>query len=92
MTKDSNDGTTWKMLSTALQLRRMNDMGKLMVIAGLVLAALGALLWSGFGRGWLGRLPGDIHYSRGNFNFYFPIVTCVLVSALVTLLLWLFRK
>ena len=70
----------------------MNDLGKLMVVAGLVLTVTGLLLWSGFGRGWLGRLPGDIHYSRGNFSFYFPIVTCLLASIFLTLLLWLFRK
>ena len=71
---------------------RMNDMGKLLVVAGLLLAAMGALLWSGYGRGWLGRLPGDIHYSRGHFNFNFPIVTCLLASVILTLLLWLFKK
>ena len=70
----------------------MNDLGKLLVILGLVIAAVGALLWTGFGKGWLGRLPGDIHYTRGNFSFYFPIVTCLLLSLLLTLLLWLFRK
>ena len=70
----------------------MSDLGKLLVIIGLVLTAIGVLLWSGFGRGWLGKLPGDIHYSRGNFSFYFPLVTCLLVSAFLTLLLWLFRK
>ena len=70
----------------------MSDFGKLLVIVGLVLTATGLVLWSGFGRGWLGKLPGDIHYSRGHFSFYFPLVTCLLVSALLTLLLWLFRK
>jgi len=50
------------------------------------------LLWSGAGKGWLGRLPGDIHYSRGNVSFYFPILTCLLVSLFLTLILWLFRK
>ena len=70
----------------------MNELGKFLVIAGLMIAAVGALLWSGLGKGWLGRLPGDVHYTRGNFSFYFPIVTCVLLSLLVTLLLWLFRK
>ena len=50
-------------------------------MAGLLLAAVGALLWSGFGKGWLGRLPGDIHYSKGDFSFHFPIVTCLLLSA-----------
>lgn len=70
----------------------MNDLGKFLVVAGLAVAAAGALLWSGFGRGWLGRLPGDIHYSRGHYSFYFPVVTCVLMSLFLTLLLWLFRK
>jgi hypothetical protein len=70
----------------------MNDMGKLLVVAGLLLAAMGAWLWSGYGRGWLGRLPGDIHYSKGHFNFYFPLVTCLIASVILTLLLWLFKK
>ena len=70
----------------------MQDIGKFLVIAGLILAAVGALLWSGFGKGWLGRLPGDINYSKDNFSFHFPIVTCLLVSAVLTLILWLFRK
>jgi hypothetical protein len=70
----------------------MNELGKLLVIVGLVLVVVGVLLWSGVGRGWLGRLPGDIHYSRGNFTYYFPLVTCVLVSLVLTLILWLVRK
>lgn len=69
-------------------------MGKVLVIVGLVVAAVGVLLWSGIGRDWLGRLPGDIHYTnaRGSFSFHFPIVTCLLVSALLTLILWFFRR
>ncbi len=70
----------------------MNDAGKILVIVGLLMAATGALLWSGFGKSWLGRLPGDIHYSRGNFAFYFPLATSLILSALLTLLLWIFRK
>jgi uncharacterized protein YybS (DUF2232 family) len=70
----------------------MNDVGKFLVVAGLLMAAVGALLWSGLGKGWLGRLPGDIHYSKGNFSFYFPFVTCLLLSLLLTFILWLFRK
>ena len=70
----------------------MNDLGKVLMVAGLALAAAGALLWSGFGRGWLGRLPGDIHYSRGNTSFHFPIVTCLLLSVLLSVILWLLRK
>jgi hypothetical protein len=70
----------------------MTDLGKVLVVAGLALAAAGALLWSGFGRGWLGRLPGVIHYTRGNASFYFPIVTCLLASVLISVILWLLRK
>ena len=70
----------------------MNEMGRFLVVAGLLMAAVGALLWSGFGKGWLGRLPGDINYSKDNFSFHFPIVTCLIVSVILTLLLWLFKK
>ncbi len=70
----------------------MHDMGKFLVMAGLLLVAVGVLLWSGFGKGWLGRLPGDINYSKGDFSFHFPLMTCLILSALLTLLLWLFRK
>ncbi len=70
----------------------MNELGKLLVLVGLSLAALGAVLWSGFGRGWLGQLPGDLHLQRGGMSFHFPIVTCVIVSLILSLLLWFFRK
>jgi len=70
----------------------VNDLGKFLVVAGLLIAAVGALLWSGVGKGWLGRLPGDINYSKGDFSFHFPVVTCLIVSAVLTLLMWLLRK
>ena len=70
----------------------MNEPGKLLVIAGVVLVVVGALLWSGVGKSWLGRLPGDVHYRSDKFSFHFPIVTCLLISAVLTLLLWLYRK
>jgi len=70
----------------------MNEPGKILFIFGLIIAGIGLLIWTGFGRGWLGRLLGDIHYTRGNFSFHLPVVTCLLVSAILTLLLWLFRK
>ena len=70
----------------------MSEIGKFLVVAGLLMILGGLVLWSGVGRGWLGHLPGDIRYSRGNFHFYFPVVTCLLLSAILTLLLWLFRR
>ncbi len=70
----------------------MNDFGKALFIGGLVLAAVGLLLWLGVGRTWLGRLPGDIHHTRGNFSFHFPIITCLVISIVLTLLMWIFRR
>jgi len=70
----------------------VNELGKMLVVIGLVIAVVGALLWTGVGKGWLGRLPGDIHYTRNNFTFHFPLVTCLLLSLLLSLVLWLFRK
>lgn len=70
----------------------MNELGKLLVVIGLLFVAGGLVICTGIGKSWLGHLPGDIHYTRGNFNFYFPIVTCLFVSLLLTLIMWLFRK
>ena len=70
----------------------MNDFGKILFVAGLLIAAVGALLWSGVGKNWLGRLPGDINYSRENFSFHFPIVSCLILSVILTLLFWLLKK
>ncbi|HSY53961.1 MAG TPA: DUF2905 domain-containing protein [Opitutaceae bacterium] len=70
----------------------MNDLGKAILLLCLLMCTIGLLLWSGLGRGWLGRLPGDIHYTRGNFSFHFPIVTCLIVSLVLTALAWLLRK
>jgi len=70
----------------------VNELGKMLVVVGLAIAVVGALLWAGVGKGWMGRLPGDIHYTRNNFTFHFPLVTCLLLSLLLSLILWLFRK
>ena len=70
----------------------MNDLGKVFMVLGIAIFVIGVILWTGFGKGWIGRLPGDIHYSKDNFSIHFPIVTCLLASAILTLLLWLFRK
>lgn len=70
----------------------MSELGKFLVIAGLAIALVGLVLWSGFGRSWLGRLPGDIHISRGNFHFFFPLATSLILSVVLTVLFWLFRR
>ena len=68
----------------------MSELGKSLVILGVVIAVIGLLLWSGLGRSWIGRLPGDIHYRRGNFQVSFPLDTCLLISVVLSLLAWLF--
>ena len=64
-------------------------MGKLLLVVGLVIAAVGLVMMAGFP---LGRLPGDFHVRRGSFSFYFPLTSSLLVSALVTLALYLLRR
>jgi hypothetical protein len=70
----------------------MPEIGKMLVIFGVVIVLLGLALWSGFGGGWLGSLPGDIRIERGRSAFYFPIVTCIIISLVLTLLLSFFRR
>lgn len=64
-------------------------MGRLLVIVGLAIAAVGAAMWLGLP---LGRLPGDFVVRRGAFTFSFPLTTCVLLSVVFTLLLALLRR
>ena len=70
----------------------MPEVGKLLFIVGLVLAAVGLLIWAGVGRGWFGQLPGDISVNRPGFSFHVPIITCLLISLILTVVLWLFRR
>jgi len=69
----------------------MHELGKLLIVGGLVLAALGAILLL-IGRLPAGMLPGDILVQRKNFTFFFPIATSIVVSLVLTLLLNLFFR
>jgi hypothetical protein len=66
-------------------------MQRILIVVGLVLLLVG-LFWPWLGKLPLGRLPGDIVIERQNMRIYFPITTMILVSGLITLLFWLFRK
>ncbi|WP_018409746.1 DUF2905 domain-containing protein [Methylocystis rosea] len=66
-------------------------MAKFLIIAGLVMVGLG-ILWMVGERFGLGRLPGDIVVERGNFKFYFPLATSLILSVVVSLLLWFFNR
>ena len=70
----------------------MTEIGKLFLISGIVLSVLGLIFLMGAKIPALGRLPGDIFIKKGNVAFFFPIVTCILISIIVTLILFLFRR
>lgn len=65
------------------------EIGKVLVVLGGVLVVFGMLFLLGSKFSWLGHLPGDIRYKGKNTSFYFPLATCVLLSAVVTLVWWL---
>ncbi|HEX3430821.1 MAG TPA: DUF2905 domain-containing protein [Rhizomicrobium sp.] len=67
------------------------DVRRVLIVAGIVLVAAG-LLWPWLRQLGLGRLPGDIAIHRPGVQIYFPIVTCLVISVVLTLLFWLFRK
>ena len=66
-------------------------MSRLLITLGILLVVIG-LLWPWISKLGLGRLPGDIVIERENFRFYFPVTTMVLISIVLTVILWLFRK
>jgi hypothetical protein len=70
----------------------MQELGKMLIIFGIAMVLIGLALWSGLGTGWLGRLPGDIRIERGNSAFYFPIVSCIIISIVLSLIFSLFRR
>ncbi|MFZ5449418.1 MAG: DUF2905 domain-containing protein [Thermodesulfobacteriota bacterium] len=70
----------------------MSDLGRFLIVVGVILAIVGAVFLLAPKIPWLGRLPGDITYKRGNFSFYFPLGTCILISILLTLIMYLLRK
>jgi membrane protein implicated in regulation of membrane protease activity len=70
----------------------MNDLGKSLIVVGVLIVVVGAVLMLAGRVPWLGRMPGDIYFQRGNWSFYFPVVTSLVVSVLLTLLFWLFGR
>jgi hypothetical protein len=70
----------------------MREIGKLLFLAGILMMLAGLVLWKSGGLGFFGRLPGDLSVQRPGYSFYFPITTCILISIILTLLMWLFRR
>jgi hypothetical protein len=70
----------------------MGDLGRLLIVFGILIVIVGVVLTVAGRVPWLGRLPGDIHIQRGNWTFYFPLATSLLVSVGLSLLLYLFGR
>ena len=68
------------------------DIGKALMLIGALVFALGAALALASKLPWFGRLPGDIVVERGPVTFYFPLATCIIISVVLSLLVWLFRR
>ena len=69
-----------------------SDLGKVLIVLGVVIAGVGVLLVMGDKIPWIGKLPGDIIIRKEKFTFTFPIVTCIILSILLTIMFSLFRK
>ena len=70
----------------------MAGLGKIFIYLGLVLVVMGVILTLAGKLPWLGRLPGDISVERENFSFYFPLATSILVSVIISLVLYFLRR
>ena len=70
----------------------MSEIGKLLIVFGVLIAVVGVVIVVAGRLPWIGRLPGDVYVQRGHFTFYFPLATSILVSLVLTLLFWLFGR
>jgi len=70
----------------------MHDIARMLVVFGLLIAFVGLALMFVGRVPWLGRLPGDIHIQRGGWTFYFPLATSLLLSLVLTLILWILGR
>ena len=70
----------------------MTEIGKTLIYLGIVLVVVGALFSLAGKVPWLGHLPGDITIERERFTFYFPLATCILISVIISLVLYFFRR
>ncbi|MGN6617508.1 MAG: DUF2905 domain-containing protein [Ilyomonas sp.] len=69
------------------------ESGKYIIIGGLIIAVIGLLIYFFYDKlNWLGRLPGDIRVEKGNFRFYFPLTTMIILSIVISILIRIFRK
>ena len=73
-------------------MSELQPLGRMLIVLGVVLVGLGVLLTFGGRIPGLGRLPGDFVWQKGNVRFYFPLATSILLSVILTVVLWLLRR
>ncbi|MDP3767514.1 MAG: DUF2905 domain-containing protein [Dehalococcoidia bacterium] len=72
--------------------QELPGLGRALVLFGSLIVVAGLLLMAGPKLPWLGRLPGDIHIQREGFSFFFPLTSCLVVSAAISLVAWIVRR
>jgi Protein of unknown function (DUF2905) len=72
--------------------KAMAGFGKTLIYLGILLVIVGAVFLLAGKLPWLGHLPGDITIQRERFTFYFPLATCILISVIISLVLYFFRR
>jgi hypothetical protein len=70
----------------------MPALGKMLIVLGCIIVAIGVILLLAHKIPFIGRLPGDIYVKRENFTFYFPLTTSIIISIILTLIFWIFRR
>lgn len=70
----------------------MPEFGKTLIYIGILLVVVGVFFLFGAKLPWLGRLPGDLIIERGGYTFYFPLTTCILISVIISLVLYFFKR
>jgi uncharacterized protein HemY len=70
----------------------MAGLGKTLILLGIVLVIVGLFFSFGGRIPWLGQLPGDIYIQRERYSFYFPLTTCIVISVIITIVLYLLRR
>lgn len=70
----------------------LRDMGRYMILGGIVLLVMGAVFMFAEKLPFIGRLPGDISVKKGNFSFYFPVTTCILASIVLSVIMYLISR
>ncbi len=68
------------------------DIGKIIIFIGLLLVVIGFIFMLGSKLPYIGKLPGDMAIERKNYSFYFPVTTCIIISIILSFILWLFNK